>query len=732
MRAKTSAQSWVGPLVIALIYGMSAAGAMALTRGAEGIATLWPPSGILLAALLRSRGVAIWRTIILCAVSSLLANLHSGNSAAISIGFTIANMVESCLGAWMLRRWCATAPSFIDPLHVARFCVAAVVAALVSASLAGVASGFAIPGLPVSWLTTVVLGILIVTPTVLTVAGLIDGEDLRMNRTGREVALLLLVVFAVAVGAFSQSTYPMLFLPMAALLAATYRLGPLGASGGVLIIAIVGTALTGMGSGPVALVTGDHANNALFLQFYLLVTFATALPLAALLTARMRLTAQVALSENMYRLLAANSNDMIVRIGLDGVRRYVSPASMALLGYTPEELVGATPAAAIHPDDRARAIAVCRSLLTGIADPICTYRQQRKDGSYAWLEATYRLVRDPLTGLPEEFIASVRDVSRREAAELAAAETSARLHETNRLLTMAEKAAQVGHWRLDAASGDVFWSPEVYRMHGRALDDPPNLASALECYHPDDQADVAKIVNVSLKHGGTFEFAKRIIRSDGAVRHIISRGQAELGPDGSVTGAFGVIRDVTEQMERDADLSAARERAEALAAEARTLAETDELTGLASRRKSLHQLNHELAEARTSGRTLSLAIFDVDHFKSVNDRHGHAMGDQVLMRLAKLAQFAVRGGDLVGRLGGEEFLILMPGADNATAATLSERVRHAIEGDRAADDRLPRVTISVGVATMSEASSGSSLLNDADRALYEAKRGGRNQIRLAA
>lgn len=123
-------------------------------------------------------------------------------------------------------------------------------------------------------------------------------------------------------------------------------------------------------------------------------------------------------SERLYRLLADNSNDMIVRLSLQGVRRYVSPASLNLLGYTPEELVAEAPAGAIHPDDRATAVAACSSLLDGVENPMCVYRQLRKDGVYVWLEASYRLIRDD-AGAPLEVIATVRDVSRRKKAELA-------------------------------------------------------------------------------------------------------------------------------------------------------------------------------------------------------------------------------------------------------------------------------------------------------------------------
>lgn len=105
-------------------------------------------------------------------------------------------------------------------------------------------------------------------------------------------------------------------------------------------------------------------------------------------------------SEGDYRLLADHSNDMIVRIGLDGIRRYVSPACRILLGFEPEELVGETMLSVIHPEDRDLVISTCESMRTGLPDPICAYRQLHRDGHYVWLEASLRLVRDDKSGEP--------------------------------------------------------------------------------------------------------------------------------------------------------------------------------------------------------------------------------------------------------------------------------------------------------------------------------------------
>lgn len=257
-------------------------------------------------------------------------------------------------------------------------------------------------------------------------------------------------------------------------------------------------------------------------------------------------------SEAEYRLLADNSNDMIVRIGLDGVRRYASPACRQLLGFEPEELIGETPLSVIHPEDRDRVVTTCESLVTGTLDPICSYRQLHKDGRYIWLEASFHLVRDTDTGEPQEIIASVRDVSRRTEAEHRAAEAAARDRESHRLLVMTETIAHVGHWRIDAHTKAVFWSDEVFRIHGLEIGKAPTFETAIDFYHPEDRHLVREAVEKVMVGGAAHEFSARILRPDGEVRNIFSRAQVEQAPDGQIIGFIGAFLDVTDQTRAEA------------------------------------------------------------------------------------------------------------------------------------------------------------------------------------
>ena len=185
------------------------------------------------------------------------------------------------------------------------------------------------------------------------------------------------------------------------------------------------------------------------------------------------------------------------------------------------------------------------------------------------------------------------------------------------------------------------------------------------------------------------------------------------------------------QLERD--LVEEKERADRFARDMASLANIDDLTGLATRRFFLDQLDHMAATARRVKQPLTLAMIDIDHFKPINDKFGHAVGDAVLMAIGAACRSAVRNDDVIGRLGGEEFAMLMPLTDQETAYRIVDRLREAVAAIAipTSDGRTVSVTISVGMAMFADQQQIDRLLLDADRALYLAKERGRNRIVLA-
>jgi len=151
----------------------------------------------------------------------------------------------------------------------------------------------------------------------------------------------------------------------------------------------------------------------------------------------------------------------------------------------------------------------------------------------------------------------------------------------------------------------------------------------------------------------------------------------------------------------------------------------DALTGIANRRHANQTLARELDRARRNQTALSVALLDIDHFKKVNDDHGHNAGDEVLRNVAGVLTAAARGSDLIARWGGEEFVAIVP-ADISGARIFCERARTAVE--TFVDGQLPKVTISVGVTEVVSGDDADQAISRADALLYEAKRRGRNRV----
>jgi diguanylate cyclase (GGDEF)-like protein len=165
------------------------------------------------------------------------------------------------------------------------------------------------------------------------------------------------------------------------------------------------------------------------------------------------------------------------------------------------------------------------------------------------------------------------------------------------------------------------------------------------------------------------------------------------------------------------------------------LAETDALTGLPNRRATIDALDRLAATVRRHRRDAHVAILDLDHFKAINDTWGHAVGDDVLLGLATRCAANLRGGDLIGRIGGEEFLVLMPETDRRSALEAMERLRRIVAASPiqrdGASPAVP-VRISIGVAPIPSTEGGAHhALKQADAALYAAKEAGRDRVAMA-
>lgn len=312
--------------------------------------------------------------------------------------------------------------------------------------------------------------------------------------------------------------------------------------------------------------------------------------------------------------------------------------------------------------------------------------------------------------------ALVRDITRRK-------ETEAALLAREEQLRMVLEAAQLGLWDWDIVLDRVDRNQRWAGMLGFCLDElDSKVLDSLALVHPDDREQVWRSLNETRAgRQPAHRMEYRMQHRDGSYRWIFDHGRVTAWDrDGCPSRMSGIHVDITERKQLESELQ--------------KQAHTDFLTGLPNRRHFMQLAEHELNRSIRYGSQLAILMLDVDHFKAINDRHGHKFGDNVLIRLAETLRKVLRTSDVAGRMGGEEFAILLPETPLEGAAEVAERIRQAI-----ADSEVPlpgalpfRFTASLGVAVLDARDHTlDQLLNIADKALYQAKESGRNRVCLA-
>lgn len=296
--------------------------------------------------------------------------------------------------------------------------------------------------------------------------------------------------------------------------------------------------------------------------------------------------------------------------------------------------------------------------------------------------------------------------------ELAQAMEKLRQNE-RKFKSMAEFSVDWDVWH--AVDGQaVYISPSCEKITGYPRDlfykDPDFFVSIV---HPDDlETFMEHRRDHYVKPTPPTEATFRIIRKDGEVRWIWHKCQAVYSDEGIWQGRRTTNRDVTKQKRVEKQLQ--------------RLSTTDALTGAYNRRMFIDLLTKELQRAQRYGVVFSLLMFDIDHFKTINDQYGHDAGDRVLMEVVEVSRKTIRTSDILARWGGEEFMVLLPQTDRDEAVAMGERLRAAIACHSFAD--VDVLTVSVGVTSLRQLDSLDILLKRVDEALYAAKKNGRNMV----
>lgn len=389
-----------------------------------------------------------------------------------------------------------------------------------------------------------------------------------------------------------------------------------------------------------------------------------------------------------------------------GVIVYLNHAAVRLLEATsPLDLLGKPLIPFIHPMDQVRVANRLRRLesLT-TANPPTDVRIVTAGGHVRSLRTTSMAV--PY-GPGSAILIMVTDSTERDRAHQ-------ELLESERNFRRLFESMQDVYYRTDASGVVVMVGPGVRRVLG--YEPSEIVGQTAEAFYPNPEGRDA-LKQAIRAHGEVADFEGQMVRRDGRVIDISISSHALYDEHGQFAGIEGIYRDVSDR--------------KALERELRRLATTDALTGIANRRSFLEQATHSLKRCQGHSEGLVLFIVDLDHFKAVNDRYGHVAGDRVLAGFATAAQTALRDTDLFGRLGGEEFCLVLHETDKEQALYVVHRVAAEVRALRFEDDAgTPyRVTVSVGGTASHPKDQGiERLLDRADKALYAAKHSGRDRV----
>ncbi|PJG48752.1 sensor domain-containing diguanylate cyclase [Sphingobium sp. LB126] len=580
------------PALLGCAYFVLAMLALGHSRFEGGLAFIWGANALLMAVLLTSR-INDWPALLIAAgVASAAATSLWGMGPLAAVPMAIINLAEALIVALVCRRF-APGRKFagsMRPLLIFTLALCGPANMLAGVAAAWVASLLTPVSFGASWLqwyTGHVLGGLTCTPILMM---LLQGEARRwfrhtLRREKWEAGGLLFFFALATAYVFYVARYPMLFALLLPMVVIVFRVGNLGASASVLILAAIGGVATMTGHGPLHMIPGTMGERIQYFQFFLASTFLLSMPVAAELNSRRRLFQMLQESEARYRAIAEHSGDVVLNISVGGLIEYASPAAAEQIGCAPELLIGQDAANLVDPEDRAHVSAAIGRALAQPGDvQTVEFRPFVSTRGLEWCEMVARAVVDE-HGLPTGIVSTIRDMSRHKARQ-------------------------------------------------RAL---------------------------------------------------------------------------------------------------QQVAALDSLTGADTRRAFLEKLDDEIGRVRRGGRACLLLI-DIDHFKAVNDRYGHGTGDRVLAGFVEWLRPGLRSIDSIGRLGGEEFAILLSGTDVERASMICERLREMVAANpvRIDSGEAIRVTFSAGLVGLDALVGRDSILEAADKALYRAKHSGRNCLRLAA
>ena len=427
-----------------------------------------------------------------------------------------------------------------------------------------------------------------------------------------------------------------------------------------------------------------------------------------------------------YNFRTAIENSMqagVAVIDLSGKQISVNQHFSKLVGWTLDELIGISAPFAYWPPDEIENIndAFQQTLQGKAPEAGFELKFLRKNGELIDVSVNLSALEDAKHEIIG-WLAVVADITERKLAQEA-------LREAHFQLKGIIEATRAGTWVWNVQTGEGLFNEKWAQMVGYTLDEllPTSITTLERLAHPEDLKHAYELLDRHIAGDlPYYDFEMRMKHKDGHWVWIHDRGRViNRTEDGKPLMMFGTHTDITARKASD-------EKIQLLNAELEKLVVTDTLTQINNRRYFMMRCAEEFKRETRNSQPLVLLMMDIDHFKKINDAYGHAVGDLVLQQVAAVLKSNLREIDILGRIGGEEFAMLLPATLLEEAVQLAERLRQSVEEMVfETPGNLPiKVTFSIGAAVFEDTMTNiGNLLRNADEAMYQAKHSGRNCVK---
>ena len=420
-------------------------------------------------------------------------------------------------------------------------------------------------------------------------------------------------------------------------------------------------------------------------------------------------------SEARLEAIIRSMGEGVMVFDLDGQLVMSNDRAAEIFGFSKENIVESSQLDerwhANHPDGRRVRVEEYPAIITlstGQPQRNVVFCIKKADGSNVWVEINTEPVRIETNGSMMAVVASISDITERKRTETALISSEERL-------SLALEGARLGMWDWHLENDDFILNQIATDILGYAPNELKHTLQDVQAlFHEEDRKHIMQSMQHHLMgESSQFNIDARLCAKAGGFVWVNLRGRiSESDSDNTPVRVSGMLVDITDRKQLQDQLI--------------KLATTDALTGLYNRGYGSDLLDRELARVKRSKQPLSFMLMDIDYFKSINDRFGHDIGDQILIKVSAVLQNRIRETDMAARWGGEEFTIILPNTSLDDAESIAQELQTAIRSITKPNNET--VSMSMGVTEYRPEESVSDLLKRADQLMYQAKNSGRDRI----